>query len=80
MSDDTPYLADIRKLLIEVVDELRESNGKKARTLMEWKEKLGLFRYGMYSNCMGDVFKTSYFCRVSSKDSILLKFNLQTIS
>ena len=36
MSDDTPYIADIRKLLIEVANELRELNGKKPRTKEEW--------------------------------------------
>ena len=41
MSDDTPHIADIRELLIEVVDELRQMNCKKARTQIEWKEKLG---------------------------------------
>jgi len=41
MSDDTPYIADIRKLLIEVANELRELNGKKPRTKEEWSYLIG---------------------------------------
>jgi len=41
MSDDTPYIADIRKLLIETVNELRELNGKEPRTRDEWNAFLG---------------------------------------
>lgn len=32
MGDDGFYLADIRKLLIEILNELRETNGKKAKS------------------------------------------------
>ena len=41
MSDDTAYIADIRKLLIEAVNELRELNGKESRTRDEWNALLG---------------------------------------
>ena len=32
MGEDGIYLADIRKLLIEILNELREMNGKKAKS------------------------------------------------
>ena len=32
MGDDGFYLVDIRKLLIEILNELREMNGKKAKS------------------------------------------------
>lgn len=32
MGDEIGYLADIRRLLLEILNELRESNGKKPKT------------------------------------------------
>lgn len=37
MGDDTVYLADIRRLLIEILNEIREMNGKPLKNPSEIK-------------------------------------------
>ena len=37
MSGDSIYLADIRRLLIEILNELRESNGKKPKSERDYQ-------------------------------------------